>query len=217
MTVRPIVICGEPVLHRAAARVTAFDDNLRHLVDDMHETTVAANGVGLAAPQIGVGQRVFVWRMANDDGVPEVGHIVNPTVTTSRIPQERPDPHDEVEGCLSVPGESFPLKRADTAHVVGFDVDGNLVEFDATGWFARCMQHEYDHINGTLYVDRLDDRQSKKARKAVKRNGWGKPGHSWLPGVDEDPFGHDGSEGAQGADGVEGARGGSEHTDELVG
>ena len=62
------------------------------------------------------------------------------------------------------------------AHVVGFDLDGNLVEFDATGWFARCMQHEYDHLNGTLYVDRLDDRQAKKARKAVKRNGWGKPG-----------------------------------------
>jgi diacylglycerol kinase family enzyme len=70
------------------------------------------------------------------------------------------------------------------------DVDGERVEFDATGWFARCMQHEYDHLNGTLYVDRLDERQSKKARKAVKRNGWGKPGSSWLPGVDKDPFGH---------------------------
>ena len=65
------------------------------------------------------------------------------------------------------------------------------IEFDANGWFARVMQHEYDHLNGTLYVDRLDDRQAKKARKAVKRNGWGKPGHSWLPGVDPDPFGHD--------------------------
>ncbi len=77
------------------------------------------------------------------------------------------------------------------ARVVGLDVNGDRVEFDATGWFARCMQHEYDHLNGTLYVDRLDERQSKKARKAVKRAGWGRPGHSWLPGVDEDPFGHD--------------------------
>ena len=89
-----------------------------------------------------------------------------------------------------MPGESYPLKRAATAHVVGFDVDGNRLEFDTTGWFARCMQHEYDHLNGTLYVDRLDERQSKKARKAVKRSGWGRPGHSWHPGVDPDPFGH---------------------------
>jgi peptide deformylase len=191
MPVRPVVITGEPVLHRTAAHVTDFGDELRQLVTDMHETNVAANGVGLAAPQIGVGLRVFVWKMDNDDGVPAEGHIINPIVTTSRVPQERPDPHEDSEGCLSVPGESFPLKRADRAHVVGVDVDQKPVEFDATGWFARCMQHEYDHLNGTLYVDRLDDRYAKKARKAVKRNGWGGPGHTWMPGVDPDPFGHD--------------------------
>ena len=95
-------------------------------------------------------------------------------------------------------------ERADRVHVIGFDVDGNRVEFDATGWFARCMQHEYDHLNGTLYIDRLDDRQSKKARKAVKRNGWGKPGNAWHPGVDRDPFGHDEDE-------ID------EHADELIG
>ena len=104
---------------------------------------------------------------------------------------EEPDPHDDAEGCLSVPGESFPLKRGERATVTGYDVDGAELSFEASGWFARCMQHEYDHLNGTLYVDRLDDRQSKKARKAVKRNGWGKPGSSWHPGVDKDPFGHD--------------------------
>lgn len=191
MTVRPIVITGEPVLHRAAALVTGFDDELQALVHDMHETNLAANGVGLAAPQIGVGLRVFVWKMTNDDDVAESGHLINPTVTTSRAPVERPDPHDDTEGCLSVPGESFPLKRPLTAHVVGYDLDQSLVEFDATGWFARCMQHEYDHLNGTLYIDRLDERWAKKARRAVKRNGWGKPGSSWQPGVDEDPFGHD--------------------------
>ncbi len=191
MPVRPIVIAGEPVLHRAASLVTAFDDDLRALVHDMHETNIAANGVGLAAPQIGVGLRVFVWKMTNDDEVPESGHLINPTVTTSRVPVERPDPHDDSEGCLSVPGESFPLKRPLTAHVVGYDLDQNLVEFDASGWFARCMQHEYDHLNGTLYIDRLDERYTKKARRAVKRNGWGKPGNRWQPGVDEDPFGHD--------------------------
>jgi peptide deformylase len=191
MAVRPIVITGEPVLHRTAAHVTEFDDELRTLIADMIETNDAANGVGLAAPQIGVGLRVFIWKMGNDDGVPAQGHIINPIVTTSRVPQERPDPHDDTEGCLSVPGESYPLRRAERAHVVGFDLEENRIEFDATGWFARCMQHEYDHLNGTLYVDRLDDRQSKKARKAIKRNGWGKPGHSWMPGVDKDPFGHD--------------------------
>lgn len=191
MAVRPIVIAGEPVLHRPAALVTEFDDDLRTLVQDMYQTNDAANGVGLAAPQIGVGLRIFIWKMENRDGVPAQGHVINPTVTTSRIPRERPDPHEETEGCLSVPGEAYPLKRAATAHVVGFDVDQQRVEFDATGWFARCMQHEYDHLNGTLYIDRLDDRQSKKARKAVKRNGWGKPGGTWMPGVDPDPFGHD--------------------------
>jgi peptide deformylase len=191
MAVRPIVITGEPVLHRTAAHVTSFDDELRELVRDMHETNDAANGVGLAAPQIGVGLRVFVWKMPNDDGVPTQGVIVNPIVTTSRVPEGRPDPENETEGCLSVPGESFPLRRAEKAHVVGFDLDENKIEFDATGWFARCMQHEYDHLNGSLYVDRLDDRQSKKARKAIRRHGWGKPGHSWMPGVDPDPFGHD--------------------------
>ena len=191
MAVRPIVITGEPVLHHTAALVTDFDGALRTLVQDMYETNDAANGVGLAAPQIGVGLRIYIWQMDNEDGVPIRGHVINPSVTTSRIPQERPDPEHETEGCLSVPGEAFPLKRADRAHVVGVDVDGNRVEFDATGWFARCMQHEYDHLNGTLYVDRLDERQSKKARKAVRRNGWGKPGHTWMPGVDADPFGHD--------------------------
>ena len=192
MAVRPIVITGEPVLHRTAAHVTDFGNpQLRELLQDMVETNDAANGVGLAAPQIGVGLRVFIWKFANDDGVPAQGHIVNPIVTKSRVPQERPDPHEDSEGCLSVPGESFPLKRAETVHVIGFDADGNRIEFDAHGWFARVMQHEYDHLNGTLYVDRLDDRQGKKARKAVKRNGWGSPGHSWMPGVDPDPFGHD--------------------------
>ncbi len=212
MAVRPIVITGEPVLHRAAALVTDVDDDVRSLVEDMAETNDAANGVGLAAPQIGVGLRIFVWKMANDDGVPESGHILNPTVTTSRIPQERPNPDEETEGCLSVPGEAFALKRADRAHVIGFDLDGHRIEFDATGWFARCMQHEYDHLNGTLYIDRLDERQSKKARKAVKRNGWGKPGSSWLPGVDEDPFGH-----GETSDGESGVTHHETHEGELAG
>jgi peptide deformylase len=191
MAVRPIVITGEPVLHRRAEPVEVIDDDIRELVADMFETMDVANGVGLAAPQVGVGLRIFTWQMDNNDDVPARGVVINPYVVASKPAVGDPDPAEESEGCLSVPGESFPLRRGLEAHVTGLDLDGNELEFDATGWFARCMQHEYDHLNGFLYVDRLGDRWSKKARKAVKRNGWGTPGHTWMPGVDEDPFGHD--------------------------
>ncbi|MHA7238546.1 peptide deformylase [Arthrobacter sp. TMS1-12-1] len=190
MTVHPITIAGEPVLHRRAQPVAAFDDELRTLIADMFETMDTANGVGLAAPQIGVGLRVFVYGMENDDDVAPRGVLVNPTLVTSKVPGSDPDPEDEAEGCLSVPGESFPLKRADWARVSGFDGDGAPVEFEATGWFARCMQHEYDHLDGKLYVDRLNNRQGRKASRAMKNNGWGSPGLTWMPGVDPDPFGH---------------------------
>lgn len=191
MTVRPILITGEPVLHRPARRVEAFDAELDVLIADMFETMDLAHGVGLAAPQIGVGLRLFTYELANDDGVPPRGVVVNPMLTVGRISTERPDPDSESEGCLSVPGESFPLKRADQVSVVGVDAQGQPLAFEAAGWFARCMQHEFDHLNGLLYVDRLDDRQSKRARKAIRANGWGKPGQVWVPGVDPDPFGHD--------------------------
>lgn len=190
MTIYPVTIVGEPVLHRRAAPVEVFDDALRCLIGDMFETMDAANGVGLAAPQIGRGLRVFVYGMNNDDGVPARGVVVNPTVITSKIPGTDPDPEDESEGCLSVPGESFPLKRADWAKVTGFDGSGAPVEFEATDWFARCMQHENDHLDGKLYLDRLNARQAKKARKAVAARGWAIPGLTWMPGVDPDPFGH---------------------------
>ncbi|TDK27797.1 peptide deformylase [Arthrobacter crusticola] len=190
MAVHPVTIVGEPVLHRRAAEVEAFDDELRALIADMFETMDKANGVGLAAPQIGVGLRIFVYGMANDDGVPPRGVLVNPTLVTSKISGADPDPEEESEGCLSVPGEAYPLKRAEWVKVTGFDGDGKPVEFEATGWFARCMQHEYDHLDGKLYVDRLNARQGRKAKKAVKAHGWGVPGLTWLPGVDPDPFGH---------------------------
>ena len=191
MTVRPIVITGEPVLHRRAAPVTVIDDEVRRLVADMFETMDEAHGVGLAAPQIGVGLRVFTWNMRNEDGVPARGVIINPFVKASKAAEGARDPHEDSEGCLSVPGESFPLRRGERAEVTGLDLAGNELAFTATGWFARCMQHEYDHLNGFLYVDRLEGRWARKAKKAVKRNGWGGPGHTWMPGVDPDPFGHD--------------------------
>jgi peptide deformylase len=129
--------------------------------------------------------------MDNNDGVPERGVIVNPYVSPAKAPHEDPDPDADAEGCLSVPGESFPLKRGERATVTGYDAHGHGLSFETTGWFARCMQHEYDHLNGFLYVDRLNDRWARKARKTVRRQGWDRAGHSWMPGVDPDPFGHD--------------------------
>ncbi|MEC5179564.1 peptide deformylase [Arthrobacter sp. CG_A4] len=190
MTVLPITIWGEPVLHRRAAVVDAFDDGLRTLIADMFETNDAANGVGLAAPQVGVGRRLFIYRYDNDDGAPPTGAVVNPVLTLSKISGALPDPDEDEEGCLSFPGGQYPLKRADWARVQGFDGDGKPVDFEATGWFARVIQHEFDHLDGKLYVNRLTGRDSRKAMKQAKQSGWGVPGLTWLPGVDPDPFGH---------------------------
>lgn len=191
VTIRPIVITGEPVLHRRAESVAVIDDEIRTLVSDMFETMDAARGVGLAAPQVGVGLRIFTWQMRNDDGIPERGVVINPHVVAAKPAAGDPDKNDESEGCLSVPGESFPLKRGERAVLTGQDLDGRELRYEATGWFARMFQHEFDHLNGFLYVDRLDGRWARKARKTVKNNGWGVPGLTWQPGVDRDPFGHD--------------------------
>lgn len=189
MSIRPIVISGNPVLHRPAARVTEFDDALRDLIADMHETMDASHGVGLAAPQIGVSLRIFTYIFENEDGVAPRGTLVNPVLTTGKISEKAPDPDEEAEGCLSVPSQAWPLKRADWIRIAGQDGNGDPVAFEATGWFARVMQHEYDHLDGKLYVDRLNPKWSRKARKAIARENWGTDS-SWLPGVDEDPFGH---------------------------
>ena len=191
MTVRPVVITGDPVLHTRARPVEVIDDEIRDLVADMFETMDAARGVGLAAPQIGVGLRIFTWAMRNDDGIPPRGVVINPYVVASKPPAGDPDPHEESEGCLSVPGESYPLRRGETATLTGQDLDGSEIRYEGTGWFARMLQHEYDHLNGFLYVDRLSGKWARRARKAVRSNGWGEPGLTWMPGVDRDPFGHD--------------------------
>lgn len=190
MTIRPVVIWGDPVLHTRAAEVAAFDDDLRTLIADMFETMDAANGVGLAAPQIGVGLRIFTWALPNEDDATERGVVVNPSLTIGKISGVDPDPDDHAEGCLSFPGEYYPLQRAEWARLTGFDGDGNPIDVGATGWFARCLQHEYDHLDGKLYVDRLLPRWGKKAKKAAKANGWTTAGNTWMPGVDPDPFGH---------------------------
>jgi peptide deformylase len=184
MTIRPICITGERVLHEKAQKVTTFDQGLRTLVADMFETMDKAPGVGLAAPQIGVGLRIFTYDYADDEGNERRGVIINPQLELGPIADEPADEDTEIEGCLSVPGERFPLKRAETAVVTGVDLDQKPIRIEAEGWFARIFQHEFDHLNGILYVDRLAEPWKEIAGDIVLDNGWGKPGLNWLPGKD---------------------------------
>lgn len=190
MTIRPIVIYGEPVLHRPTTPVTVFDAELKQFIEDLFETNTAAHGAGLAANQVGDDRRVFIYDCPDDEGVRHRGYVVNPVLETSEIPETMPDPDDDWEGCLSVPGENYPTGRATWAKVTGVDADGAPIEVEGTGYFARCLQHETDHLDGFLYTDRLIGRHARAARKQIRRNGWNTPGLSWMPGVDEDPFGH---------------------------
>lgn len=191
MTIHPIRIVGDPVLHTPAAPVTSFDEELRTLIADLVETNVAAHGAGLAAPQIGVPRRVFVYSCADGEGRQQRGHVVNPVLVTDPIPAGLPDPDDDVEGCLSVPGEHFPTSRASLASVTGADQFGEPITVQGTGVLAVCLQHEVDHLDGLLYVDRLVGRYKREARRVIRDRGWG-PGtlHTWRPGSDPDPFGH---------------------------
>jgi len=187
MPVLPIRITGEPVLHERAAEVTDFDDDLRALVADMFESMDLAPGVGLAGPQVGVGKRLFVYSWTDDDEVLHRGVAVNPVLWTSpSVPEsiEELDEDDESEGCLSVPGERFPLRRAEGVLLRAVDAEGTPFEVEAHGWLARIFQHEYDHLDGVLYVDRLVHPYAKQAAKAVRKSSWGTPGQSWLPGRD---------------------------------
>lgn len=190
VTIRPIVICGEPVLHRPTTPVTVFDDELAAFVEDLFETNAAANGAGLAATQVGDGRRLFVYDCPDDAGVRHRGHVINPVIETSEIPETMPDPDKDMEGCLSVPGENFPTGRAAWARVTGVDIHGEPVEVEGTGFLARCLQHEVDHLDGHLYLDRLVGRWARAAKRMVRDRGFTVPGRSWLPGTDPDPFGH---------------------------
>ena len=185
MTIRPICIFGEPVLHTRAHEVKIFDQDLRNLVEDMFDTMDKAPGVGLAATQIGVGLRVFVYDYPDDDDNERRGVIINPILEISEISDEPADEDTELEGCLSVPGERFPLKRAEKATVTGVDLEQNPVRIEAEGWYARVFQHEFDHLDGTLYVDRLAEPWKEISIDIMKDNGWGKPGLTWLPGKDK--------------------------------
>ena len=176
---------GDPVLHSSADPVDEITDEIRTLVADMYETMDIAPGVGLAAPQVGVGLRIYVYSYVDDDENPWRGEIINPVLWITPLEPGSPDPDLESEGCLSFPGERFPLRRSERALVTGMDLNGDDVRIEVDGWRARIMQHEFDHLDGILYVDRLEDGDWKTVQKITRKRGWGRPGASWLPGVDD--------------------------------
>ena len=184
MAVRPIVITGDPVLHSPAAPVVVFDDELRTLVQDMFETMDAAPGVGLAGPQVGVGLRLFTFSYLDDDEIETRGVAINPELWITPVPAGEADEDEDVEGCLSFPGERFPLQRAGSAVLRAVDLDQKPFEIRADGWLARIFQHEFDHLEGVLYTDRLDGHDQKIVAKLTRKRGWGVPGNAWMPGVD---------------------------------
>lgn len=161
MAVQPIRLFGDPVLRTPAAPVETFDKELRKLVKDLTETMMDAPGAGLAAPQIGVSLRVFTYWV--DD---ELGHLVNPDLSLSD------DEQDGEEGCLSVPELAFPTKRARSVVARGFDMHGEPVEIVGSDLLARCVQHETDHLDGIMFIDRLDAETRKEAMRLIREAEW---------------------------------------------
>ena len=157
----PIRLFGDPVLRTPADPVKDFDAELRRLVKDLSETMLDAPGVGLAAPQIGVSLRGFTYHV--DD---ELGHLINPSLDLS----EETETGDE--GCLSFPGLAYPTKRAYGVVAKGFNMYGEPVTLEGTGQLARCVQHETDHLDGVLFIDRLDKAQHKLAMKEIREAEW---------------------------------------------
>ncbi len=163
MTVQPIRLFGDPVLRTAADPVRVFDKEMRQLVADLTETMLDAPGAGLAAPQIGVGLRVFTYRVSED----EQGHLINPVL---HFPSE--EMQDGPEGCLSIPGLSWDCQRR--MHVVahGQNMYGDPITVEGSLMLARCVQHETDHLDGVLFVDRLDIKTRKAALRAIREADW---------------------------------------------
>ena len=145
----------------------------------MYETMDAANGVGLAANQVGVGKRMFVYDRPDGESCAAKrrrGEVINPVLETSAIPETMPDPDDNDEGCLSVPGEQFPTGRAEWARVTGVDRNGDPVDIEGHGFFARMLQHETGHLDGFLYVDVLLGRNARAAKKGRQAQRLGQTG-----------------------------------------
>ena len=162
MAVQPIRLFGDPVLTTPAEAVTTFDKELRVLVKDLTDTMIDAPGVGLAAPQIGVSVRVFTYDV--DD---TIGHLVNPQIGIVSDEEQDGD-----EGCLSFPGLAFPTKRRERVVASGFNMHGEPVTIEGSALLARCIQHEVDHLDGILFIDRMDPQQRKLAMKAIREAEW---------------------------------------------
>lgn len=158
----PIRLFGDPILRTLATPVVDFGKELRTLVTDLTDTMLAAPGAGLAAPQIGVSARVFTYHV---DGI--VGHMVNPLIET--ISDETQDGN---EGCLSIPGISLPCVRPMRTRAVGFNQYGEPIVIDAEHLLARAVLHEVDHLDGVLFVERLDAQTRKEAMKAIRGAEW---------------------------------------------
>src|SRR3954449_2947739 len=175
-TSRPITVVGNPVLHKECKNVTEFGAELDQLVADMFASQRTAEGVGLAANQIGVDLKVFVYDCMDDQGVRHVGAVCNPVL--EELPADRRVLDDSNEGCLSVPTAYCELARPDYAVVRGQDAEGNPIAVRGTGYFARCLQHETDHLYGYLYIDRLSKRDRKDALRQMEE---GTPRYETVP------------------------------------
>jgi peptide deformylase len=161
MSIQPIRLFGDPVLVTPAAPVVDFDKELRNLVADLTETMLDSPGAGLAAPQIGVSLRVFVWDV--DD---ELGHLINPTLDLSDELQ------DGEEGCLSFPDLRYPTPRAMRVVAKGFNMHGDPVTVEGSEFLARAIQHETDHLDGIVFIDRLTTADRKLAMKEIRESEW---------------------------------------------
>ena len=159
MAIRAIRVIGDPVLRTPTEWITEIDDRVRSLVEDLLETVDMDGRAGLAAPQIGVGLRAFSWNI--DD---EIGYVLNPRLVEVSTEEYQ----DGDEGCLSVPGLWYPTERAWYARVEGIDLDGKPVVVEGEELMARALQHETDHLEGMLYIDRLDRATRRKALKAIR-------------------------------------------------
>ncbi|GAB3654618.1 peptide deformylase [Glycomyces tarimensis] len=164
MSIQPVRLYGDPVLRTRAADVAEFDDALRRLIDDLHDTLDDQRGAGLAAPQIGVGLRVFVYDVEG-----RRGHMVNPVL---ELPDDETQ-DDDLEGCLSLPGGLYyPRRRRVRAICRGFDMRGEPIEVRGEGFMARCLQHEADHLQGRLFVDRLDAAPRAEFEADLEHQDW---------------------------------------------
>ncbi len=159
-TLRRITRWGEPVMHARTRPVTDFDDDLRALIRDMFATMEVARGVGLAATQVGVDLSLFIYDCPDGDEINRIGAVCNPVVSLPEGNTRNLESADE--GCLSLPGAFQPLARPDKATCTGLDPWGQPVTVHGTGLLARCLQHETDHLNGTVFGDRLSNRLRRK-------------------------------------------------------